>query len=86
MDRAFSSKRGSDMKIEPAGVFATLADLVSINSINPAYEHGTPEEDVATYVESFFKDRGVETFRQQVMPGSRTSSRDCLAAIRENAW
>ena len=69
MDRAFSSKRGSDMKIEPAGVLATLADLVSINSINPAYEHGTPEEGVATYVESFFKDRGVETFRQQVMPG-----------------
>ena len=24
---------------------------------------------MATYVESFFKDRGVETFRQQVMPG-----------------
>ncbi len=50
-------------------VFATLADLVSINSINPAYEHGTPRRESPPTVESFFRQRGVETFRQQVMPG-----------------
>jgi acetylornithine deacetylase len=52
-----------------SGVLATLADLVSINSINPAYDNGRPEEDVANYVEQFFRERGIETFRQPVMPG-----------------
>ena len=50
-------------------VLATLSDLVSINSINPAYENGVTEEDVAKYFESFFQKRGVETFRQPVLPG-----------------
>lgn len=50
-------------------VLSILADLVAINSINPAYEDGRPEEDVARYVEEFFHRRGIETFRQAVMPG-----------------
>ena len=50
-------------------VLDTLADLVRINSINPAYEDGRPEEEIASYVERFFAGRGVETFRQEVMPG-----------------
>lgn len=50
-------------------VLATLADLIRINSINPAYEGGVPESAVAEYVERFFAARGVETFRQDVLPG-----------------
>jgi acetylornithine deacetylase/succinyl-diaminopimelate desuccinylase family protein len=57
------------MKMARDGVLATLADLVSINSINPAYENGTPEEGVASYVERFFAEREIETFRQSVLPG-----------------
>ncbi len=50
-------------------VLDTLADLVRINSINPAYENGRPEEEIGKYVECFFAQRGIETFRQEVMPG-----------------
>lgn len=50
-------------------VLRTLADLVALKSINPAYEGGLPEEDVARYVEQFFASRGIETFRQEVLPG-----------------
>lgn len=53
--------------VEP--IFQTLSDLVAINSINPAYEGGVPEEAVACYVERFFAQRGIETFRQDVLPG-----------------
>ena len=53
--------------VEP--IFQTLSDLVAIDSINPAYEGGVPEEDVARYVERFFAQRGIETFRQEVLPG-----------------
>lgn len=47
----------------------TLADLVRINSINPAYVGGRPEADVAAYVAEFFRQRGIETFSQEVFPG-----------------
>ncbi|MCZ2151436.1 MAG: M20 family metallopeptidase [Bryobacterales bacterium] len=47
----------------------TLSDLVAINSINSAYQGGVTEEEVARYVERFFAARGIETFRQDVMPG-----------------
>jgi acetylornithine deacetylase/succinyl-diaminopimelate desuccinylase family protein len=47
----------------------TLADLVRINSVNPAYEGGVGEEEVARYVEKFFATRGIETWRQSVVPG-----------------
>src|SRR3712207_4444643 len=49
-------------------LLSTLADLVAINSINPAYENGRPEEGVAQYVEEFFRNRNIETFRQPVLP------------------
>lgn len=65
------------MSIESRDVLNTLADLVSINSINPAYDNGRPEEGVAEYVEQFFKWRGIETFRQQVLPG-RSNLIACL--------
>ncbi len=47
----------------------TLSELVAINSINPAYPGGVTEEAVAQYVERFFARRGIETWRQEVMPG-----------------
>ncbi len=50
-------------------VLSTLADLVAINSINPAYDGGQTEEGVALYIEEFFRSRDIETFRQSVVPG-----------------
>jgi len=50
-------------------IFNTLADLVRINSVNPAYEGGVGEEEVARYVEAFFARHGIETWRQAVAPG-----------------
>ena len=50
-------------------VLITLAELVAINSVNPSYEGGVPEADVALYVERFFAAHGIETFRQEVLPG-----------------
>jgi acetylornithine deacetylase len=50
-------------------VLATLADLVRINSINPAYENGNPEGEIATYIDRFFSRQGIETWRQEVFPG-----------------
>lgn len=47
----------------------TLSELVAINSVNPAYPGGVTEEFVAQYVERFFAQRGIETWRQEVMPG-----------------
>ena len=47
----------------------TLSELVAINSINAAFPGGVTEEAVAQYVERFFAQRGIETRRQDVMPG-----------------
>ena len=49
-------------------VLATLADLIRINSINPSYDDGRPESDIAGYIERFFSERGIETWRQEVLP------------------
>jgi acetylornithine deacetylase len=46
----------------------TLSDLVSINSVNLAYELGQPEEQIQQYVRAFFEEQGLETFIQQVEP------------------
>ena len=50
-------------------LLATLADLIRINSVNPAYADGRSEAGVAAYVEVFFRRRGIETFSQEVFPG-----------------
>ncbi len=55
------------MKNHP--VIDTLADLVRINSINPAYEGGVSESAMAAYIGSFFEMRGIETCEQEVFPG-----------------
>jgi acetylornithine deacetylase len=49
-------------------VVATLAELIRINSINPAYDNGRPESEVIGYIERFFVERGIETWRQEVLP------------------
>ncbi|WP_164100824.1 M20 family metallopeptidase [Candidatus Laterigemmans baculatus] len=49
-------------------VLETLADLVRINSVNPNYEGGVPEAEMADYIESYFASRGIETWRQSVFP------------------
>jgi acetylornithine deacetylase len=49
-------------------VLETLADLVRINSVNPNYPGGVSEAAVARYVEAFFARRGIETWRQSVLP------------------
>lgn len=46
-----------------------LADLVSINSINLAYDHGRPEAEMGEYVRRFFEPLGLETWEQEVAPG-----------------
>lgn len=49
-------------------VIDTLADLVRINSVNPNYGGGVPELAMAEYIERYFAERGIETWRQQVYP------------------
>jgi acetylornithine deacetylase/succinyl-diaminopimelate desuccinylase family protein len=76
-------------------VLATLADLIRINSINPAYDDGKPESDVAAYIEQFFSERGIETWRQEVfpdrpnliarLPGGRAGRRVVLEAHMDTA-
>lgn len=50
-------------------VLDTLADLVRINSVNPRYEGGVNELEIANYVASFFSDRKIEVWKQEVYPG-----------------
>jgi acetylornithine deacetylase len=50
-------------------VLDTLAELIRINSINPAYDNGRPEGEIAAWIEAFFSRRGIETRRQEVAPG-----------------
>ena len=47
----------------------TLADLIRINSVNPAYPDGAPESAMAAYIQSFFEKRGIEVSQQNVFPG-----------------
>ena len=47
----------------------TLAALVRINSVNPAYGDGGTEENVVPFIREFFATRGIETFTQEVFPG-----------------
>ena len=52
------------------GLIDTLADLVRINSVNPAYPGGRPETEVQDYVASFLARAGIESRRQPTeLPG-----------------
>ena len=50
-------------------VIGILADLVRINSVNPAYHDGVPEAAMAAYIQEFFEKRGIEVSQQTVAPG-----------------
>ena len=50
-------------------LIGTLADLVRINSVNPAYPGGAPESAMALYIQDFFEKRGIEVSQQSVFPG-----------------
>jgi acetylornithine deacetylase/succinyl-diaminopimelate desuccinylase family protein len=50
-------------------VIDILRDLIRINSVNPAYEHGVSEAGVAAYMQEFFRAYGIETLEQAVFPG-----------------
>ncbi len=50
-------------------IIRTLASLVRINSVNPAYEGGRPEQEIAVWIADFFEQHGVETRTQEVFPG-----------------
>lgn len=53
----------------PHPILDTLAELVRINSVNPNYDGGVDEAELADYVECFFARRSVATWRQSVLPG-----------------
>ena len=72
-------------------VIETLASLVSINSVNSAYEDGVGEREIATWVRRYFEQRGIEVWEQETvfpgrpnviarLPGRDTSRRVILEA------
>ena len=50
-------------------VLDTLCDLIRINSINPAYPGGVPEQAIQAYIHDFFEQAGIPVETQDVMPG-----------------
>jgi len=50
-------------------VIDTLAGLVRINSVNPAYERGVSEAAIAAYMQHFFRAHEIETIEQTVFSG-----------------
>jgi acetylornithine deacetylase/succinyl-diaminopimelate desuccinylase family protein len=52
-----------------SSLLLTLAELVSINSVNSSYDGGPGEAELAAYVRMFFDHRGIETWEQEVFPG-----------------
>ncbi|MBL9166321.1 MAG: M20 family metallopeptidase [Verrucomicrobiales bacterium] len=50
-------------------IIQTLAELVRIKSVNPAYDAGCSEAGMVAYIREFFTARGVETWEQPVFPG-----------------
>lgn len=57
------------ISIRPEELRKTLADLVSINSVNPRFPAGRGEAEVADYIVRFFNRNGISCDRQEVLPG-----------------
>lgn len=55
------------MSLDP--VIRTLAELVRIPSVNPAYEGGVSEAGVVAWLREFCAARGIETWETEVFPG-----------------
>lgn len=49
-------------------VIETLKSLVSINSVNPAYD-GPGEREIATWIRNYFEQAGIEVWESEVLPG-----------------
>jgi len=47
----------------------TLASLVRINSVNSSYDGGPGEREIAAWIRTFFAQRGIEVWEQEVFPG-----------------
>ncbi len=77
-------------KPQATAVLDTLADLIRINSVNPNYDGGVPEREIADFIENYFQQRQIETWRQHVyddrpnviarLPGRDSSRRIVLEA------
>jgi acetylornithine deacetylase len=52
-----------------AGLMETLADLIRVNSVNPAFDPAHSEAEVQRFVLNFFKTREIEVWEQPVLPG-----------------
>jgi acetylornithine deacetylase/succinyl-diaminopimelate desuccinylase family protein len=57
------------LKLNPEEIFATLGDLISINSVNPGYPGGRGEGRVAEYVGEFFRRNSIPFEFQKVFDG-----------------
>lgn len=47
----------------------TLAAMIRLNTVNPAYGDGGSEANLAPFLRLFFATRNIETFEQEVFPG-----------------
>jgi acetylornithine deacetylase len=47
----------------------TLAELIRLNTVNPAYGDGGTESNAIPLLREFFQRRGIETREQEVFPG-----------------
>ncbi len=57
------------LKINSEEIFATLADLIAINSVNPGYPGGPGEGRIAEYVGEFFRKNSIPCEFQTVFEG-----------------
>ncbi len=55
--------------MRPPSLSETLARLVAINSVNPAYSSGPGEGQIGLWIRAFFEQRGIEVWEQEVFPG-----------------
>jgi acetylornithine deacetylase len=53
----------------PPPVLEILAELVRINSVNPAYAGGAGEAAISRWIGEFLSAWGIESFEQEVLPG-----------------
>lgn len=49
-------------------LYDTLADLIRLNTVNPAYGDGGTEANALPFLRNFFEKRGIETTLQEVFP------------------
>ena len=60
--------RGGVLVVAYPELIDTLADLIRINSVNPAYDAAHSEAEIQRFVLDFFKTREVEAWEQPVLP------------------